>query len=80
MERLGWVVAFRKPYNVHGRMFSFIYLELVKKFVGKKEYDLLKKSYKEHGVKYQKRRMLTSSQKKVLRDRFIKSVRKEESK
>jgi hypothetical protein len=77
MERLTWVVAFRKPYNVHGRMFSFIYLELVKKFIGKKEHDLLKKSYKEHGVKFQNRRLLTSSQKKVLRERFIKSVKKE---
>jgi hypothetical protein len=61
-------------------MFAFIYLELVKKFIGKKEHDLLKESYKEHGVKYQKRRLLTSSQKKVLRERFIKSVKKVESK
>ena len=80
MARLEWVVAFRKPYNAHGRMFAFIYLELVKKFIGRREYDLLRKSYKEHGVKYQKRRLLTSSQKKILRERFIKSVRKEENK
>ena len=76
IERLTWVVAFRKPYNNHGRMFAFIYLELVKKFIGKKEYELLKKSYKEHGVKYRKRPDLKPSQRKLLRERFLKSVTK----
>jgi hypothetical protein len=77
IERLTWVVAFRKPYNTHGRMFAFIYLELVKKFIGLREYELLKKSYKEHGVKYQKRPDLKPSQRKTLRERFLKLVKKE---
>ena len=80
VDRLSFVVHFRKNYTCHGRMFAFIYLELVKKYMGVESYKILKSGYKEFNVKYHNRIPQTSAKKRILRERFIKSVKKVESK
>ena len=52
VDRLQFVVAFNYNYTTHGRMFAFIYLELVRKFMGERSYTIL---YKNFNVKYRNR-------------------------
>ena len=61
-----------KNYTTHGRMFAFIYLELVKKFMGESSYTILKTGYKNFNVKYRNRIPQTSAKKKILRERISK--------
>lgn len=69
-DRLQFVVAFNYNYTTHGRMFAFIYLELVRKFMGESSYTILKTGYKNFNVKYRNRIPQTSAKKKILRDRL----------
>ena len=69
-DRLQFVVAFNYNYTTHGRMFAFIYLELVRKFMGETSYDILKTGYKNYNVKYRNRIPQTSAKKKILRERL----------
>ena len=62
--------GFNYNYTTHGRMFAFIYLELVRKFMGESSYTILKKGYKNFNVKYRNRIPQTSAKKKILRDRL----------
>lgn len=43
-----------RPYEIrmHGRAYCAVYLNLVKRWIGKPAHDELKKSFKKHGVKY----------------------------
>ena len=50
VDRLSFVVQFNKNYSTHGRMFAFIYLELVKKYMGEREYTILKTGFKNFNV------------------------------
>ena len=70
IDRLQFVVAFNYNYTTHGRMFAFIYLELVRKFMGESSYTILKTGYKNFNVKYRNRIPQTSSKKKILRERL----------
>ena len=70
VDRLQFVVAFNYNYTTHGRMFAFIYLELVRKFMGESSYTILKTGYKNFNVKYRNRIPQTSAKKKILRDRL----------
>ena len=70
VDRLSFVVHFRKNYTTHGRMFAFIYLELVKKYMGQREYMILKTGFKNYNVKYRNRIPQTSAKKKILRERL----------
>lgn len=70
VDRLSFVVNFNKSYTAHGRMFAFIYLELVKKFMGENSYTILKTGYKNFNVKYRNRIPQTSAKKKILRERL----------
>tara|TARA_A100001037_G_scaffold244817_1_gene225947 strand:+ start:103494 stop:104165 length:672 start_codon:yes stop_codon:yes gene_type:complete len=72
-DRLSYVVHFRKNYATHGRMFAFIYLELVKKYMGDNAHRVLKAGYKNFNVKYHNRIPQTSVKKKMLRERLIKN-------
>jgi hypothetical protein len=76
VDRLSHVVYFKKDYATHGRMFAFIYLELVKKYMGNREYTILKTGYKNFNVKYRNRIPQTSSKKRILRERLINNVKK----
>jgi hypothetical protein len=69
-DRLQFVVAFNYNYTTHGRMFAFIYLELVRKFMGESSYTILKAGYKNFNVKYRNRIPQTSAKKKILRERI----------
>jgi hypothetical protein len=70
VDRLQFVVAFNYNYTTHGRMFAFIYLELVRKFMGDCSYTILKTGYKNFNVKYRNRIPQTSAKKKILRERL----------
>jgi len=70
IDRLSFVVHFSKNYTTHGRMFAFIYLELVKKYMGDREYMILKTGFKNFNVKYRNRIPQTSAKKKILRERI----------
>ena len=70
VDRLHFVVNMNKSYTTHGRMFAFIYLELVKKFMGDRSYTILKTGYKNFNVKYRNRIPQTSARKKILRERL----------
>ncbi len=70
IDRLQFVVAFNYNYTTHGRMFAFIYLELVRKFMGESSYTILKTGYKNFNVKYRNRIPQTSTKKKILRERL----------
>tara|TARA_Y100001933_G_scaffold81810_2_gene83240 strand:+ start:4823 stop:5494 length:672 start_codon:yes stop_codon:yes gene_type:complete len=70
VDRLSFVVHFRKNYTTHGRMFAFIYLELVKKYMGQREYMILKTGFKNYNVKYRNRIPQTSAKRKILRERL----------
>ena len=70
VDRLSHVVYFKKNYATHGRMFAFIYLELVKKYMGEREYTILKTGFKNYKVKYRNRIPQTSTKKKILRERL----------
>ena len=70
VDRLQFVVAFNYNYTTHGRMFAFIYLELVRKFMGERSYTILKTGYKNFNVKYRNRIQQTSAKKKILRERL----------
>ena len=70
VDRLHFVVNMNKSYTTHGRMFAFIYLELVKKFMGESSYTILKTGYKNFNVKYRNRIPQTSAKKKILRERI----------
>lgn len=70
VDRLHFVVNMNKSYTTHGRMFAFIYLELVKKFMGDRSYTILKTGYKNFNVKYRNRIPQTSAKKKILRERL----------
>lgn len=72
VDRLSCVVNFNKSYATHGRMFAFIYLELVKKFIGESGYMILKTGYKNFNVKYRNRIPQTSAKRKILRERINK--------
>ena len=72
VDRLHFVVNMNKNYTTHGRMFAFIYLELVKKFMGERSYTILKTGYKNFNVKYRNRIPQTSAKKKILRERISK--------
>lgn len=72
VDRLHFVVNMNKSYTTHGRMFAFIYLELVKKFMGERSYTILKTGYKNFNVKYRNRIPQTSAKKKILRERMLK--------
>ena len=72
VDRLHFVVNMNKNYTTHGRMFAFIYLELVKKFMGERSYTILKTGYKNFNVKYRNRIPQTSAKKKILRERMLK--------
>ena len=76
MDRLSFVVHFRREYTTHGRMFAFIYSELVKKYMGDSEHTILKTGYKNFNVKYRNRIPQTSSKKRILRERLINNVKK----
>lgn len=71
-DRLQFVVAFNYNYTTHGRMFAFIYLELVRKFMGERSYTILRTGYKNFNVKYRNRIPQTSAKKKILRERMRK--------
>lgn len=73
VDRLSFVVQFKKNYAVHGRMFAYIYLQLVKKYMGERDFMVLKTGYKNFNVKYHNRIPQTSSKKKILRERFAKN-------
>jgi len=45
-----------KPHSHHGRLFSAIYLDLVRHFIGEDAYDALLKGYRRENVKYQPHR------------------------
>jgi hypothetical protein len=72
VDRLSFVVHFSKNYTTHGRMFAFIYLELVKKYMGDREHMILKTGFKNFNVKYHNRIPQTSAKKKILRERLSK--------
>lgn len=74
VDRLSHVVYFKKDYATHGRMFAFIYLELVKKYMGDGGYMILKTGFKNFNVKYRNRIPQTSAKKKILRER-IKNIK-----
>ena len=74
VDRLSFVVHFRKKYAVHGRMFAFIYLELVKKYMGSENHAILKSGYKEFNVKYHNRIPQTLASKRLLRERFANNI------
>ena len=74
VDRLSFVVHFRKNYTTHGRMFAFIYLELVKKYMGQRDYTILKTGFKNYNVKYRNRIPQTSAKRKILRER-IKNIK-----
>ena len=74
VDRLSFVVQFNKNYSTHGRMFAFIYLELVKKYMGDSGYMILKAGYKNFNVKYRNRIPQTSAKKKLLRERLTKNL------
>ena len=74
VDRLSFVVQFNKNYSTHGRMFAFIYLELVKKYMGEREYTILKTGFKNFNVKYRNRIPQTSAKKKLLRERLTKNL------
>jgi putative metallohydrolase (TIGR04338 family) len=65
----------------HGREFCKIYLQLVQHFISKEAADILKKSFREHRVKYQirKPRVITPEQREALRLRGqrLAAIRKE---
>lgn len=70
VDRLSFVVHFNKNYTTHGRMFAFIYLELVKKYMGSTSHMILKTGFKNYNVKYHNRIPQTSAKKKILRERI----------
>ena len=72
VDRLSFVVHFSKNYTTHGRMFAFIYLELVKKYMGEREHMILKVGFKNYNVKYRNRIPQSSAKKKILRERLSK--------
>lgn len=72
VDRLSHVVYFKKNYTTHGRMFAFIYLELVKKYMGEREHMILKVGFKNYNVKYRNRIPQSSAKKKILRERLSK--------
>tara|TARA_B100001093_G_C26800353_1_gene1003085 strand:+ start:1279 stop:1962 length:684 start_codon:yes stop_codon:yes gene_type:complete len=72
VDRLSHVVYFKKNYSCHGRMFAFIYLELVKKFMGDRGHLILKTGFKNFNVKYRNRIPQTSAKKRILRERISK--------
>lgn len=72
VDRLSHVVYFKKDYATHGRMFAFIYLELVKKYMGDSGYMILKTGFKNFNVKYRNRIPQSSAKKKILRERISK--------
>lgn len=74
VDRLSFVVQFNKNYSTHGRMFAFIYLELVKKYMGEGNYTILKTGFKNFNVKYRNRIPQTSAKKKILRERINKHI------
>lgn len=74
VDRLAFVVHFRRDYTTHGRMFAFIYLELVKKYMGDREHTILKTGYKKFNVKYHNRIPQTHANKRLLRERFANNI------
>jgi len=72
IDRLSFLVHFNKSYATHGRMFAFIYLELVKKYMSEHEYKILKNGFKKFNVKYRNRIPQTSAKKRILRQRISK--------
>jgi hypothetical protein len=74
VDRLAFVVHFRRDYTTHGRMFAFIYLELVKKYMGDREHTILKTGYKNFNVKYHNRIPQTHANKRLLRERFANNI------
>ena len=76
VDRLSYVVHFRKNYATHGRMFAFIYLELVKKYMSERNYTVLKAGFKNFNVKYRNRIPQSSSKKRILRERLAENKQK----
>lgn len=60
----------------HGWLFCYVYLDLVRKFMGKEAHDALKASFKKRKVAHtvpRKKREMTPEQKQVLVDRMAKA-------
>lgn len=75
VDRLSFVVHFSKNYTTHGRMFAFIYLELVKKYMGDREYMILKTGFKNYNVKYHNRIRMTSIARKLKREQLSRNLK-----
>jgi hypothetical protein len=78
VDRLSHVVYFKKNYTAHGRMFAFIYLELVKKYMGEQSHTILKVGYKNYNVKYHNRAAQTSIRRKLQREQLARNLSKSE--
>lgn len=74
VERLSCVVHFNKNYTTHGRMFSFIYLQLVKKYMGETSYTILKTGFKNYNVKYHNRTYMTNIKRKLKREQLVRNL------
>ena len=74
VDRLSHVVYFKKDYTTHGRMFAFIYLELVKKYMGESSYTILKTGFKNYNVKYHNRIRMTSIARKLKREQLSRNL------
>jgi len=78
VDRLSHVVYFKKNYTTHGRMFAFIYLELVKKYMGTSSHTILKAGFKNYNVKYHNRIAQTSIRRKLQREQLARNLSKSE--
>ena len=76
VDRLSFVVNFSKNYATHGRMFAFIYLQLVKKYMGDREHIILKTGFKNYNVKYHNRLHMTSIARKLKREQLGRNLNK----
>ena len=76
VDRLSFVVHFSKNYTTHGRMFAFIYLELVKKYMGERSHTILKTGFKNYNVKYHNRIAQTSIRRKLQREQLVRNLSK----
>jgi hypothetical protein len=76
VDRLSFVVNFSKNYTTHGRMFAFIYLELVKHYMGECEYTILKTGFKNYNVKYHNRIRMTCIARKLKREQLSRNLKR----
>lgn len=70
IHELAHCIVPRKTGGGHGRYFCRVYLELIRRMIGPEAYDLLKKSFLKHKVKFKPRRYVTEDFKESARSRF----------